>query len=87
MKKSERPVSKYHVPALEKGLDILETLASSAVPQSLSELARSLHRSSSELFRMLDSLERRGYILKDLVSGNYRLSLKLYELAHTHSPV
>jgi len=87
MKKSERPVSKYHVPALEKGLDILETLASSAVPQSLSKLARSLHRSSSELFRMLDSLERRGYILKDVVSGNYRLSLKLYELAHTHSPV
>ena len=87
MKTSERPVSKYHVPALEKGLDILETLASSAVPQSLSELARSLHRSSSELFRMLDSLERRGYILKDVVSGNYRLSLKLYELAHTHSPV
>jgi DNA-binding IclR family transcriptional regulator len=87
MTKSERPVSKYHVPALEKGLDILETLASSTVPQSLSELARSLHRSSSELFRMLDSLERRGYILKDLFSGNYRLSLKLYELAHTHSPV
>lgn len=87
MKKSGRPVSKYHVPALEKGLDILETLASSAVPQSLSQLARSLHRSSSELFRMLDSLERRGYILKDLVSGNYCLSLKLYELAHTHSPV
>src|SRR5689334_16359281 len=87
MAKLERPMSKYHVPALEKGLDILETLANSAVPQSLSELARSLHRSSSELFRMLDSLERRGYILKNVVSGNYRLSLKLYELAHTHSPV
>ncbi|MCI0423658.1 MAG: IclR family transcriptional regulator [Acidobacteria bacterium] len=87
MKKRQRPISKYYVPALEKGLDILETLANSSGPHSLSELARSLNRSSSELFRMLDSLERRGYILKDSMSGNYRLSLKLYELAHTHSPV
>lgn len=87
MKKPQRPVPKYYVPALEKGLDILEELAANSVPRSLSELAKSLNRSSSELFRMLDALERRGYILKDPLSGNYRLSLKLYELAHTHSPV
>lgn len=78
---------KYHVPALEKGLDILEALAATATPQSLSDLARGLNRSSSELFRMLDCLERRGYIARDAASGNYRLTLKLYELAHTHSPV
>jgi DNA-binding IclR family transcriptional regulator len=87
MPKLQHSTSKYHVPALEKGLDILETLAGSYLPQSLSELAKHLNRSSSELFRMLDALERRGYILKDALSGNYRLSLKLYELAHTHSPV
>lgn len=77
----------YFVPALEKGLDILEALANTQVPQSLSQLARTLNRGSSELFRMLDALGRRGYILKDPFSGKYRLSLKLYELAHTHSPV
>lgn len=77
----------YFVPALEKGLDILEALAHTRVPQSLSQLARTLNRGSSELFRMLDALGRRGYILKDPLSGKYRLSLKLYELAHTHSPV
>lgn len=84
---SENGSLKYHVPALEKGLDILEALAATATPQSLSDLARSLNRSSSELFRMLDCLERRGYIARDADSGNYRLTLKLYELAHTHSPV
>jgi len=76
----------YPVPALEKGLDILEALAADAVPQSLAELAARARRSSSELFRMLNCLERRGYVARDAVSGKYALSLKLYALAHAHSP-
>jgi DNA-binding IclR family transcriptional regulator len=75
----------YPVPALEKGLDILETLAAAAVPQSLAELATQLERSSSELFRMLNCLERRRYITRDDLSGKYALTLKLYTLAHAHS--
>jgi len=77
----------YSVPALEKGLDILETLASAHVPQSLTQLGRRLDRTPSELFRMLAVLERRSYIVRDPVSEGYLLTLKLYELAHTHSPV
>ncbi len=78
---------KYSAPALEKGLDVLETLADSPGPLLLSELARRLERSQSELFRMVDCLERRGYLVRDEISGAFGLSLKLYELAHTHSPV
>jgi DNA-binding IclR family transcriptional regulator len=77
----------YHVPALEKGLDALAALATAKVPQSLTDLARTLKRTSSELFRMIAVLERRGYIARDPVSDGYHLTLKLYELAHTHSPV
>ena len=33
------------------------------------------------------SLESRGYIIRDEVSGKYRLSLKLFYLSHRHSPV
>ncbi|MDE3178783.1 MAG: IclR family transcriptional regulator [Acidobacteriota bacterium] len=87
MKDSQKNPQKYYVPALEKGLDILEVLASSSAPQSLSELARRLSRTSSELFRMLNALEKRGYIEREPVSGKYGLTLRLYELAHTHSPV
>ena len=68
----------YPVPALEKGLDIVETLAAAAVPQSLAELADALDRSSSELFRMLNCLERRGYVKRDGSSGKYALTLRLY---------
>jgi DNA-binding IclR family transcriptional regulator len=75
----------YPVPALEKGLDLLEALAAAAVPQSLAGLAARQDRSSSELFRMLNCLERRGYVARDPVSGKYGLSLKLYALAHGHS--
>jgi DNA-binding IclR family transcriptional regulator len=78
--------TKYHVPALEKGLDILEFLSSAGLPQSQVDIARALNKSSSELFRMLDCLEQRGYLLRDN-SNRYQLSLKLFELAHTHSPV
>jgi DNA-binding IclR family transcriptional regulator len=79
--------TKYFVPALEKGLDILEALAIAVVPQSLTDLSRTLNRTPSELFRMLDALEQRAYISRDLISDGYYLTLKLYELAHTHSPV
>lgn len=85
MKPRQQP--DYSVPALDKGLDILEALASSRIPQSLTELARRLNRTPSELFRMLAVLERRAYIARDSVSEGYSLTLKLYELAHTHSPV
>lgn len=76
----------YPVPALEKGLDIIETLSASAFPMSLAELAVELKRSSSELFRMLNCLEQRGYITRAPGSGKYGPSLKLFALAHMHSP-
>jgi DNA-binding IclR family transcriptional regulator len=78
---------RYAVPALDKGLDILESLAVAQVPQSLTDLSRALKRTPSELFRILDVLERRKYIGRDLISDGYSLTLKLYELAHTRSPV
>jgi DNA-binding IclR family transcriptional regulator len=76
----------YQVPALEKGLDILECLAAQGVPLTQSQLARALGRGPNEVFRMLVCLERRGYIQRDAVSGAYSLTLRLFELSHTHSP-
>ena len=83
----QQPPSKYKVPALEKGLDILEELARSSRPQSLTQLANTLGRSSNEIYRMVNYLEWRGYIRREQHSGNYFLSLKLYELAHLSPPL
>ena len=76
----------YHVPALDKGLDLLECLATRSLPLTQAQLARELDRRPTELFRMLTTLERRGYIKRDPDSGAYSLTLRLFELAHAHSP-
>jgi DNA-binding IclR family transcriptional regulator len=78
--------STYRVPALEKGLEVLECLATQGTPMTQSQLARALQRGPSELFRTLMTLERCGYIRRDPVSSAYSLTLRLYELGHTHSP-
>lgn len=85
-RESDAKSPKYRVPALEKGLDILEALSDATVPQSQADLGRTLDRSASELFRMLTCLEERGYIRRDEISNKYELTLKLYELSHLHSP-
>jgi len=76
----------YTAPALEKGLDILELLAGEADGLSQAAIAQRLSRSTAELFRMLSVLERRGYVVR-LGDGLYRLSLRLFELAHQHPPL
>jgi DNA-binding IclR family transcriptional regulator len=77
----------YRVPALEKGLDVLEVLSGVSEPLSLSDISEKTEKTASELFRTLNCLLERGYVAKDDVSGKYQLTLKLFELAHRHSPL
>jgi len=79
---AEEKTQRYTAPALEKGLDILELLSSSVVGLSLSEIARDLGRSVSEIFRMLVVLQERGYIAQDPASEKYGLTMRLFEVAH-----
>lgn len=79
--------NKYAVPALDKALEILEFLAAESLPLSQSDIAQGIGRTNSEIFRVLVGLESRGYLLRDEVSGKYRVSLKLLELTRTLSPV
>ncbi|MEO7007721.1 MAG: helix-turn-helix domain-containing protein [Caldimonas sp.] len=76
----------YTAPALEKGLDILELLAAESEGLTQSAIAQRLARSAAELFRMLSVLERRGYLTRH-ADGSYRLTLRLFELAHRHPPL
>lgn len=78
--------SPYSAPALEKGLDILELLATEAEGLTQGAIAQRLGRSATELFRMISVLERRGYLSRH-ADGSYRLSLRLFELAHQHPPL
>ena len=77
----------YTAPALEKGLDILELLASEANGLSITEIVSSLNRSVGELFRMLVVLEQRGYVYLAPGSDKYVLTLRMFSLAHRFPPV
>ena len=54
--------SKYRAPALDKSLDIIELLASTEEGLTQADIAKAISRSANEIFRMLDRLQRRGYI-------------------------
>lgn len=64
------------VPALDKGLDILELLASEPSGLTKTEIARRLQRSVSEIFRPLLCLENRGYVRK-FEDGSFWITRKL----------
>ena len=76
---------RYRAPALDKGLDILELLADTDEPLSQAEIAKSLGRTPNEIYRMLDRLVRRDYVRRT-PGDRYEITLKLFELAHRHSP-
>jgi DNA-binding IclR family transcriptional regulator len=76
----------YPTPALEKGLDILELFAATPEGMTVSEVARRLNRTMSEIFRMLLCLEHRGYLAQSSNKDRYHLTLKLYRLGQEHPP-
>jgi DNA-binding IclR family transcriptional regulator len=77
---------RYRAPALDKGLDILELLAGTEEALSQAEIAKALDRSPNEIYRMLDRLVRRDYVLRTQ-GDRYELTLKLFELAHARPPI
>jgi DNA-binding IclR family transcriptional regulator len=78
---------RYAAPALDKGLDILELLASVSEPLNHSEIASRLGRTIHEVFRMLVCLDERGYITRTGPDERYQLTLKLFEIIHHHHPL
>lgn len=77
----------YSAPALDKALDILELLAGEAGGLTQTEIAEAVGRNVSQIYRVLATLERRGYLTRDERSGRYVLSMALFDLAHRHPPL
>ncbi len=91
MKKEEpatvAPDDRYRAPALDKGLDILELLASQPQGLTRAEIVRAMDRGASEIYRMLERLVVRQYVVRSVSGDRYALSLKLFALAHMHPPL
>jgi DNA-binding IclR family transcriptional regulator len=75
----------YAAPALDKGLDILELLARQQQALTRRDIAEQLGRSVSEIFRMIECLTRRSYLVQ--TDDSFVLGMKLFELAHEFPPM
>ncbi len=78
-------LARYRAPALERGLEVLELLAHSRTPLSLSEIGRCIKRRASEIFRIMHLLDARGFVRRSTQTGAYVISDQVLALA-TASP-
>jgi len=69
------------VQALDRTFDILELLVNHQNGLGVTQVSKMLELHKSTVSRLLLALKERGYIEKDPATGQYRLGLKLIELA------
>lgn len=84
---NDKAENRYRAPALDKGLDIVELLAGFADGMTLGEIARALDKSQSEIYRMITTLVRRGYVVRSSEDDRFSLSLKMFAVSQRHAPV
>lgn len=77
----------YAVPALEKGLDVIELLSSQKDGLTGSQIATQLGRSPGEIFRIMSCLERRRFIERLQPGERFALTVRLLGLGLAHPPV
>lgn len=67
----------YQIAVVARTLDVIEMLADADEPVGLADLARQLDLTKSSVFRILVTLEQRGYVAREPSSGRYRLGSRL----------
>ena len=72
------------VQSLDRAFNILELLSQETRGIAVTEIGRRLDLHKSTVHRLLSSLRSRGYVEKDIQSGNYKLGLGFVELASLH---
>ena len=78
MKKAK---SDYLIQSVSRALDILEAFSTKEGALGVTELSRKLRLHKNNVFRLLATLETRGYVEQDRESGTYRLGVRPYEVA------
>jgi DNA-binding IclR family transcriptional regulator len=81
MAKKEK--SEYLIQSVSHALDLLEQFHDEVDEMGVTELSKRLKLHKNNVFRLLATLESRGYIDQNKVTENYRLGLKTLELGQT----
>lgn len=75
--------SEYIIQAVSHALDLLEQFHEDVDELGVTELSKRLKLHKNNVFRLLATLESRGYIEQNKATENYRLGLKSLELGQT----
>jgi IclR family transcriptional regulator, KDG regulon repressor len=81
MAKKEK--AEYIIQAVSHALDLLEQFHGDVDELGVTELSKRLKLHKNNVFRLLATLESRGYIEQNRATENYRLGLKSLELGQT----
>ena len=78
-----REKSNYVIQSVSHALDVLEQFTGTVDEIGVTELSKRLKLHKNNVFRLLATLEARGYIEQNKITENYRLGLKCLQLGQT----
>ena len=70
------------VQSLDRALDIVEVLCRTKHGMAIRELTEATGLNKSTVYRMLQTLRRRGYVMQDEDTGRYAMTTRLYDLGN-----
>jgi len=78
---TKKAKSDYLIQSVSRALDLLEAFTPKEGELGVTDLARKLKLHKNNVFRLLATLETRGYVEQDKETERYRLAAKVYEVA------
>ena len=78
-----REKSNYVIQSVSHALDVLEQFHDTVDEIGVTELSKRLKLHKNNVFRLLATLEARGYIEQNKITENYRLGLRCLQLGQT----
>lgn len=84
MTQTKRKKSDYIIQSVDHALDVMEAFHGEEDELGITELSRRLKLHKNNIFRILATLENRGYIEQNRATDNYRLGLGALEIGQTY---
>jgi DNA-binding IclR family transcriptional regulator len=79
-----REKTNYVIQSVSHALDVLEQFAGDQEELGVTELSKRLKLHKNNVFRLLATLESRGYIEQNKATENYRLGIRCLQLGQTY---
>lgn len=75
-------VRKTTVQSLERGLEILTAIARAGRPLGITELARQFGLAKGSISRIVTTLAKQAFLVRDPATAKYRIGMKVWELGN-----